>query len=947
MPGLGAAKCHCCLGGSPVRELNISRYRSRHTKDKDLLVEKLSWDKIAKLLTDFKVTPETFKEYASSNDKLSIKDVGWHIGGLFTPPRRKACNLVSRSTLSLDLDFLESWDVENIRAAFSKLEYVVHSSHSHRDEAPRLRLVFPLTRDISPEEYEPLGRKVAEKLGLDFFDSSTWQPSRVMFLPSRSVNGAQYIERNSGRWLDPDKVLKTYKDWRDFGEWPLSSAEKEKGFLQSRKERAANPFEIPGVIGAFNRVYPIDETITEFDLPYTESGHGNGRYTYAQGTSVDGAEFFDSGHLYIWHSSDPACGNRNSFDLVRIHRFRHLDEGQPLALPIREHRSQIAMLEFAMEIPAVLKEWGGENRIVHAEDEFEDLGNDLDTSEKRKVNTVKFEAIREQMAEWGANQELLTTEQVEEIVLRAAAGYGRGLVLDSQLDILATALKQQYPYGGVTKASIVQDIKSRHKVMVRSGTDGEKNSDIQVEFLQNFLDSYYHGGAWLKRTGKQFWAFAGTHWHLADDEFVSGQLASSIVELRVGDTPKEKRALAVAVGENQTSAIFSSLWTMFKTLRTLATGGERDPMGLQRQFLPRMINCLSGEIYFNERGRRQLRPHNPDSLTTNVIPVEWDKNAECPEWDRFCSMTFSKAKDQSGMQRHLEELCGYVLNQSREFRVWVLFYGGTASGKTTIGKVLNALMRDTVKNMALSNYAGDNNIHATAGLLGKQLLLDDDYSEGVVLPDGLLKSISEEKNMDANPKGKDEVAFVARVVPLICSNSPPGSRDTTGALFARALVFPFNHTVPLAEQDERRMRAMISNELPGIFARFVGGLSRLYARGGWDFPFDCTRAWALWKTDSNPLPLFIGACYTETDAKDGRVVPAELYRKYLAFMQDESPDGKHSRRLSRNHFYRKIDSMWGLRKRSSDGEHWYGYAFVPGSVNDGSVGDEEFDNTED
>lgn len=85
-----------------------------------------------------------------------------------------------------------------------------------------------------------------------------------------------------------------------------------------------------GPLGAFCRTYSITEAIAKF-LPdvYTPTAKED-RYTYAAGSTAAGLVVYDGDvFAYSNHSTDPAGGRLcNAFDLVRIHKFGHLDEGK-------------------------------------------------------------------------------------------------------------------------------------------------------------------------------------------------------------------------------------------------------------------------------------------------------------------------------------------------------------------------------------------------------------------------------------------------------------------------------------------------------------------------------------------------------------------------------------------------------------------------------------------
>ena len=944
-----------------MRQLNISSYTSRFDKNKKVKVSSLSWRELVERLTKSKKTRETFSEFQAmaSLDKLAIKDTGWFVGGLFDPPLRKSFNLVSRSLLVLDLDHLESWDIEEIKATYGKYAYLVHSSHSHSAERPRLRLVIPLTRDVTPEEYEPLSRLVANMLDMDMFDKTTHQFSRIMFWPSHASDGEVYLDVNDGEWLDPDHFLDTLESLDAFGEWPSASDEQS---VRPSAARAQDPFTKPGPIGAFNRAYSIPEAIETFDLPYEESGQGDGRYTYTTGTSADGAVYYeDDGHLFSHHESDPAHGNHNAWDLVRLHRFG--DDGEAFTdTPLFKRPSMQRMSLLAARDPEVQREIAGEmfddisgdedcsdvlrlgstsaaehelggdrgtSAAVPAGQPDGDAGGDAESSVERvehaPLSQITFISVMEMIEGFQREHDTTiaaqSTQLLEELAVASLPEHETDMCVQAFI-----AYANRNTKSGLTKIGMKKSLKELKKALSsRKGGDGEL-VDIQVEFLDTFLERYYAKGAHLRRTGKQFWVFNGTHWSIRSDEYIQGQLFEMLADLRTNSkSRKESRELAAAVGENQTSSIFSGLWMMFQgraTHVTESTYSEKDPMGLLRTRLPKAINCKNGTIDFRADGKWRKRPADPEDMITSCVNVKYDRDAECPVWDAFCETTFSLAPDPRETQRHLEELMGYTLSQSRNLRAWVLLYGGTGTGKSTVVEVMSSLLGEGAKNMPMSNYGGSNN-HASAGLVGKQMLIDDDFKAADILNDGFLKSISEEKRLEANPKGKDEYPFVARCVPFIITNNAPATRDSSAALADRALVFPFDHQIPYGERDTE-LGSKLGDELQGIFARCVRAYGRLVARGQWAFSQACTAAWEKWVEQSNPINIFIAECLDESPKE--YVKSTDVWGAFqLWWSQETGRTGDAGRHRSK--FYTALEQALERPRvrHSSEGLIWRGW----------------------
>ena len=101
------------------------------------------------------------------------------------------------------------------------------------------------------------------------------------------------------------------------------------GIRKRDADRQGDPLEKKGVVGIFCRTYSITEAIAKF-LPdvYTPTAKED-RYTYAAGSTAAGLVVYDGDvFAYSNHSTDPAGGQLcNAFDLVRLHKFGHLDDG--------------------------------------------------------------------------------------------------------------------------------------------------------------------------------------------------------------------------------------------------------------------------------------------------------------------------------------------------------------------------------------------------------------------------------------------------------------------------------------------------------------------------------------------------------------------------------------------------------------------------------------------
>ena len=239
-----------------------------------------------------KRTSETVTQYKkmSKAKQDAIKDVGGFVMGRLKDGRRKKENVLSRSALTLDMDYAAADIAEQLEMFFS-FQCYLYSTHKSTPEKPRFRLIIPLSREVTPDEYMAVSRKVAEDVGIEMFDDTTYEPSRLMYWPSTSADGEFIYREVKGSLLDPDTVLSRYKDWRNSAEWPVSKRQEK--VVQRQIKKQADPLKKPGLVGAFCRTYAIEDAIDTFLPDVYQHSTMPGRYDYIPADSQAGVVLYE------------------------------------------------------------------------------------------------------------------------------------------------------------------------------------------------------------------------------------------------------------------------------------------------------------------------------------------------------------------------------------------------------------------------------------------------------------------------------------------------------------------------------------------------------------------------------------------------------------------------------------------------------------------------------
>ena len=340
----------------------------------------ITWQQLCAKLTKVKRTTESVAEYKAMTkaQRGKVKDIGGFVGGTLQGARRKASDVTGRSLVTLDIDYGTTGTPEIIADMLAGTAWCIYTTHSHTPKEPRFRLIVPLSREVTPDEYGPIARRIADDIGITLFDMSTYEPSRLMYWPSASRDAEFIGLTGEGDPADADAILNSYTDWRNVAEWPVDP----RGMQTSAKgTKQEDPTTKTGIIGAFCRCYGIAEAIETF-LPgvYTPTAQDD-RWTFAEGSTYGGMVTYDNLWAFSHHGTDP-CGGKlcNAFDLVRLHLYGELDsDTDPELTPVNKLPSFIEMERLARDDRKV-KGQRAKERMKELSDDFADVPDTEDTA---------------------------------------------------------------------------------------------------------------------------------------------------------------------------------------------------------------------------------------------------------------------------------------------------------------------------------------------------------------------------------------------------------------------------------------------------------------------------------------------------------------------------------------------------------------------------------------
>jgi P4 family phage/plasmid primase-like protien len=365
-------------------------------------------------------------------------------------------------------------------------------------------------------------------------------------------------------------------------------------------------------------------------------------------------------------------------------------------------------------------------------------------------------------------------------------------------DFSHSEVDQSPPSTELSKEQLPQGRTSRPK-------DDKDPAELVVA---NMLDQHFAGGKHLMLSADgRFWHYNGRVWRPVQDQWICGKALATI--------------RANPVKGQRAAPLLGQILTLLKA--TLAASD--DLLDFNIKPLP-IINCANGELWLIQNGSVELRPHRPQSYQRHCLDVAYDPTARCPEYDRVLRGIFGAAKKPEALIRHWHELVGYIIQPRRHLSIIPILLGRGDNGKTKLMHTVMQLLGPALVHAQRIEDL-DKSRFAMGSLCGKFLFVDDDLRAGARLPDGVLKTISEAKEVTGELKFGPVFNFTVRAVPVLLCNNVPSLADLSHGMLRRLMVIPFDRIFIDMDKDPELFGRIVATELSGVLNRALDGYRRL------------------------------------------------------------------------------------------------------------------------
>ena len=303
----------------------------------------------------------------------------------------------------------------------------------------------------------------------------------------------------------------------------------------------------------------------------------------------------------------------------------------------------------------------------------------------------------------------------------------------------------------------------------------------------------------------------------------------------------------------------------------------------------------------------ELAPHTPDIRSTIQLPVNWNPDASCPEFEKFVQSVVPE-----DVVDTIWELIGYMMMTGNPLHKAVLLIGSGRNGKGTFLRVLTALLgEENVSNVDLHTIASER--FGVADLYNRLANIAGDIDAKHLKETARFKQITGEDKIYAEYKGKDGFNFKPFAVPIFSANEIPPSSDSSLGYLSRWLVIKFPYSFRGREDRTLTQRLTTPEELEGIAFQAVLSLKMLMERGDFEMTKSLEEAFKEFHKANDPvLDWLTERCDINPDYPPCPI--RRLYEDYKTWcFRNER------KALSNRKFYERLESSHGFSRIKSHG----------------------------
>jgi putative DNA primase/helicase len=435
-----------------------------------------------------------------------------------------------------------------------------------------------------------------------------------------------------------------------------------------------------------------------------------------------------------------------------------------------------------------------------------------------------------------------------------------------------------------------------HEADDTQGEDGEPSATARRDFhltdlgngerlVASYGENLRYCNPWSK-----WLAWDGTRWRIDQMQQVNKwgratvralyQECSALVQRITKETDKKKRTALIKQNDALLKhAVNSENGARVKAMLTFAQM-DVPIMPEALDLNPWLLNVQNGTL---DLRTGTLRPHERADLLTKYIPIAYDPDARCPQWEDFLDSIMNGKPE---VINFLQSAIGYSLTGDVREDCIFLLHGSGANGKSTFLKTLRALFADYGKQAPFSTFlvkdkeAVPNDL---AALQGARLVVASETEDGKRMSMAVVKALTGRESVPARFLFKEFFEYAPQMKIWLGANHKPVITGTDHASWRRIRLIPFTKKFE-GESDDKSLGKKLEAESPGILAWTVRGCLTWQAEG-LPTPEAVMKATGDYRKEMDVIGNFLEECCVLNSLL--RCKASDLYNAYVTWSGDK------------------------------------------------------------
>lgn len=294
------------------------------------------------------------------------------------------------------------------------------------------------------------------------------------------------------------------------------------------------------------------------------------------------------------------------------------------------------------------------------------------------------------------------------------------------------------------------------------------------------------------------------------------------------------------------------------------------------------LNYLTMQNGLYKIDDEHLVDHSPEIFTTNLLPFDYNPDAECPRFMQFLDEVFLGDKEKINF---VQEAVGYIFHKSLPTPAVFFLIGTGSNGKSVfINTISNLVGKENTCNVSFNLLSDETYI---LELYQKMVNISGETPQTKNINTDIIKAVTSGDWVTGRELYKQPMKFRPFAKSFLAMNEPPSIKDTSHGMWRRIWVITFPRKFEEHEMD-RQLEYKLSLELSGIFNWALEGYRRLRGK---DFALKESGSMKLAKKDyrssTDSIRAFINDNLKPSNNPNDRMKFSDLFGQYQTYCQGE------------------------------------------------------------